>query len=185
MGKKTQINESFVLSKIHFIRGQKVILDEDLAVMYGVETKRLNEQVKRNPGRFPKDFMFQLSKKEFENLKSQFATSSSSWGGRRGRPFAFTDYGVLMLSGVLNSETAIQVNLKIIRVYAKLREMLLKNKDILIKLEQMEKKINSQEILAGKHDNEIQLIFRTLKQLISPPPMPRKRIGFKSAILSH
>ena len=183
MGKKTQVNESFVMSKIHLLRGQKVILDEDLAVMYGVETKRLNEQVKRNLGRFPKDFMFQLSKKEFENLKSQFATSS--WGGRRRRPYAFTDYGVLMLSGVLNSETAIQVNLKIIRVYAKLREMLLKNKDILLKLEQMEKQMNSQENLAGKHEKEIQVIFRTLKQLIAPPQIPRKRIGFKSAIANY
>ncbi len=180
MSKKTKVNEALVLSKIHLLRGQKVILDENLAIMYGVETKRLNEQVKRNPGRFPKDFMFQLTTKELEILKSQFATSS--WGGRRRRPYAFTDYGVLMLSGVLNSETAIQVNLKIIRVYAKLREMLLKNKDIVLKLEQLEKKINSQDHIAGKHENEIQIIFRTLKQLIDPPPIPRKRIGFKSAV---
>ena len=122
MSKKTKVNEALVLSKIHLLRGQKVILDEDLAIMYGVETKRLNEQVKRNPGRFPKDFMFQLTTKEFEILKSQFATSS--WGGRRQRPYAFTEYGALMLSSVLNSKKAIQVNLKIIRVYAKLREML-------------------------------------------------------------
>jgi len=163
---------------MHLIRGQKVILDMDLAEMYGVETKRLNEQVKRNPSRFPSDFMFQLSAAEFKNLKSQFATSS--WGGRRQRPYAFTDYGALMLSSVLNSKKAIQVNLKIIRVYAKLREMLLKNKDLLLKLERIETKIMSQENLSGKHEKEIQLIFRTLKQLIDPPPAPRKRIGFKS-----
>src|SRR5688572_4329442 len=96
-----------IISKIYFIRGQKVMLDEDLAILYQVETKRLNEQVKRNVERFPKDFMFQLNPKEFEDLKSQFATSS--WGGRRKLPFAFTEQGVSMLSGVLNSPVAVQV----------------------------------------------------------------------------
>ena len=168
------------MSKIHLVRGQKVILDQDLAVMYGVSTKRLNEQVKRNVARFPKDFMFQLSASEFENLKSQNATSS--WGGRRARPHVFTDYGVLMLSGVLNSLTAIKINLKIMRVYAKLREMLLTHKDMLLKLEHLEKKINSQGDLAGQHDKEIQIIFRTLKQLVDPPQTLRKRIGFKNSV---
>jgi len=146
------------------------MLDEDLAELYGVETKRLNEQVKRNIDRFPKDFMFLLTKSEFESLKSQNATSN--WGGRRKLPTAFTEYGVLMLSSVLNSQTAIQVNIRIIRVYTKLRETLLTHKDILLKLEHLEKKITG-------HDKDIELIFSALKQLIQQPNPPRKRIGFK------
>ena len=119
MSKKITINESLVISKIYLLRGQNVMIDEELTEMYGVETRRLNEQVKRNIERFPKDFMFQLTEKEYENLKSQNATSS--WGGRRKLPYAFTEHGVLMLSSVLNSPTAIQVNIKIMRVYTKLR----------------------------------------------------------------
>ncbi len=129
--------DEVIISKIHLIRGQKVMLDEDLAELYQVETKRLNEQVKRNIDRFPKDFMFQLSQKEFDNLKSQIATSS--WGGRRKPPFAFTEQGVSMLSGVLNSQIAIQVHIQIIRIFTKLRELLLTNKDILLKLEKLER----------------------------------------------
>jgi hypothetical protein len=170
MAKEVSIPDEAIISKIYLVRGQKVMLDEDLAQLYGVETRRLNEQVKRNIERFPKDFMFQLTTKEFENLKSQNATSS--WGGRRKLPTAFTEYGVSMLSGVLNSPIAIQVNIRIIRVYTKLREMLLTNKDILLKLEQLEQKVAS-------HDDNIQLIFSALKQLIQEPYPPRKRIGFK------
>ncbi len=118
--------DEVIISKIHLLRGQKVMLDEDLAELYQVETKRLNEQVKRNIDRFPKDFMFQLSQKEFDNLKSQIATSS--WGGRRKPPFAFTEQGVSMLSGVLNSQIAIQVHIQIIRIFTKMRELLLTNR---------------------------------------------------------
>ena len=146
------------------------MLDSDLAAMYEVETRRLNEQVKRNADRFPKDFMFRLTEAEYEDLKSQNATSS--WGGRRTLPMAFTEYGVLMLSSVLNSQTAIQVNIRIIRVYTRLRESLLTNKDILLKLEQIEQKI-------ATHDENIELIFSALKQLINEPEPPRRRIGFK------
>src|SRR5665811_240024 len=109
------IPEEVIMSKIYLIRGQKVMLDSDLAELYGVETRRLNEQVKRNIDRFPEDFMFQLMEPEFENLKSQIATSS--WGGRRKLPFAFTEHGVLMLSSVLNSNLAIKVNIQIMRIY--------------------------------------------------------------------
>ena len=165
------------MSKIYFLRGQKVMIDEDLAEMYGVETRRLNEQVKRNVDRFPDDFMFQLTEKEYENLKSQNATSS--WGGRRTLPYAFTEHGVLMLSSVLNSSTAIQVNITIMRVYTKLREMLLTHKDILLKLEQLEKKMLKQEEKGNKQEQELQTVFKALKQLLNPPQEPRKRIGFK------
>ncbi|MFT4155850.1 MAG: ORF6N domain-containing protein [Parafilimonas sp.] len=159
-----------VINKIYLIRGQKVMLDRDLAEMYGVETRRLNEQVKRNKDRFPKDFMFQLSSKEFENLISQFATSS--WGGIRKLPFAFTEQGVAMLSGVLNSAIAIQVNIQIIRIFTKMREMLLTNKDILLTLEKLEN-----DVTTNKQD--IATIFEALKQLLTPPAEKRIRIGFK------
>jgi hypothetical protein len=159
-----------VINKIYFIRGQKIMLGEDIALLYQAETKRLNEQVKRNADRFPEDFMFQLDRIEFENLKSQFATSR--WGGRRKPPFAFTEQGVSMLSGVLNSPVAIQVHIQIIRIFTKMREMLMTNKDILLKLEKMEK-----DVTGNKQD--IAMIFRALKQLLSESQKPRKRIGFK------
>jgi len=147
------------------------MLDEDLADLYQVETKRLNEQVKRSQERFPEDFMFQLRIEEYENLKSQFATSS--WGGRRKLPFAFTEQGVAMLSSVLNSSIAISVNIQIIRVFTKMREIMLTNKDVLLKLEQLEK-----EVSKNKHD--ITLIFQALRQLLSKPAEKRRMIGFKS-----
>lgn len=147
------------------------MLDKDLAELYGVETKRLNEQVKRNIDRFPEDFMFQLSAEEFANLKSQFATSS--WGGTRKLPMAFTELGVSMLSGVLSSPIAIQVHIQIIRIFNKMREMLLTNKDILLKLEKLETEVKD-------HKQDIALIFEALKKLLTPtPPLPRKRFGFK------
>jgi len=146
------------------------MLDKDLAELYNVATRDLNKAVKRNLKRFPDDFMFRLTKKEFENLKSQIATSS--WGGRRNLPLAFTEQGVSMLSGVLNSETAIGVHIQIIRVFGRMRELLLTHKDILLQLEKIEKK------LAG-HDEDITLIFGYLKQLLNPPQPPRRKIGFK------
>jgi ORF6N domain len=166
------ITEEKILNKIYYIRGYKVMLDQDLAELYQVPTKRLNEQVKRNIGRFPDDFMFQLTEEEFENLKSQIATSS--WGGRRVAPYAFTEHGVLMLSSVLNSERAINVNIQIMRIYTKMRELLLTNQEILLKLEQLERKVTG-------HDEDIQLIFKYLKQLLNPPQEPRPRIGFRRA----
>jgi hypothetical protein len=164
------ITEEKILNKIYYIRGHKVMLDQDLAGLYDVPTKRLNEQVKRNIDRFPADFMFQLTEEEFENLRSQFATSS--WGGRRVSPYAFTEHGVLMLSSVLNSQRAINVNIQIMRIYTKMREMLLTNQEILLKLEQLERKVDG-------HDEDIQVIFAYLKQLLDPPQEPRPRIGFR------
>jgi hypothetical protein len=165
------IPDEIITSKIFFIRNQKVMIDSDLAELYQVETKRLNEQVKRNKDRFPEDFMFELSKEEWENLKSQNATSS--WGGRRTLPFVFTEHGVLMLSSVLNSERAIQMNIQIMRIYTKLRELLLTNKDILLKLEKLER-------TAMSHDEELKLIFKYLRELLNPAEEPRKEIGFKA-----
>lgn len=160
------------MNRIYLIRNHKVMLDDDLAELYQVETRRLNEQVKRNIDRFPKDFMFQLTKAEWENLKSQNAISS--WGGRRKIPSAFTEHGVLMLSSVLNSDRAIQVNIQIMRIYAKLRGMLMTNKDILLKLEKLERQVSN-------HDENFKIVFKYLKELLSPPVEPMRKIGFKQA----
>lgn len=170
MSKVLFIPDEVVISKIYLIRAKKVMLDEDLAELYQVETRRLNEQVKRNIERFPEDFMFQLKETEWENLKSQNATSS--WGGRRKTPFAFTEHGVLMLSSVLNSDRAIQVNIQIMRIYSKIREMLLTNKDILLKLDKLEGRVI-------KHDQDIKLVFGYLKELLRPKAEPIRKIGFK------
>jgi hypothetical protein len=164
------LTDDQILNKIYYFRGQKVMLDQDLADLYDVPTKRLNEQVKRNINRFPSDFMFQLTSEEVEILKSQFATSS--WGGRRVPPYAFTEHGVLILSSVLNSQRAISVNIQIMRIYTKMRELLMANQEILLKLEQLERKVDA-------HDHDIQLIFQCLKQLLNPPEEPRPRVGFR------
>jgi hypothetical protein len=170
------IPDETVISKIYLIRGEKVMLDNDLAELYGVETRRLNEQVKRNIERFPEDFMFQLTGTEFENLKSQNATSS--WGGRRKLPYAFTEHGVLMLSSVLNSDLAIKVNIQIVRVYSKIRNMLATHKDLLLKFDNFEKKL-------ADHDDKIMLLLEYIKQFeqVKREQLQQKnrpRIGFKA-----
>ena len=158
-----------ITNKIYLIRDQKVMIDGDLSELYGIETKRLNEQVKRNIERFPDDFMFQLTKEEFENLKSQFATSS--WGGRRKMPYAFTEHGVLMLSSVLSSKRAIAVNINIMRVYTKIKEMLSTHKDLLLKMEELEKKVSGQ-------DDKIEIVFDYLRQFVQNEDTPRVKIGY-------
>ena len=166
------ILEESIVNKIYYIRGQKVMIDRDLAALYSVETKQLKRQVNRNIERFPEDFMFELSRQEFEDWRSQFGTSNpTDKMGLRYAPYVFTEQGVAMLSSVLNSKTAIEVNIKIIRIFTKMREILLTNKDILLKMEQMENKL-------GKHDEDIQLIFKYLKQLLNPENPPRRKIGF-------
>jgi hypothetical protein len=167
------VAEQKILNRIYVVRGEKVMLDEDLAEMYKVETKRLNEQVKRNSRRFPKDFMFTLTTKEYENLKSQNATSS--WGGRRKLPNAFTEQGVAMLSSILNSDVAIEVNIRIIRVFTRLREYALTHKEILLQLAKLEKEVKG-------NSKDIENIFMVLKELVekqSKPATPRQKIGFK------
>ena len=166
------IPDEIISNKIYVIREQKVMLDRDLAELYQVETKRLNEQVKRNKNRFPKDFMFQLSPDEWKNLKSQFATSS--WGGRRIAPYVFTEQGVAMLSSVLNSERAIAVNIKIIRVFTKMRELLTDNLSVKLEIEEIKKKLSN-------HNKNIELVFNYLDELIEKKDKqkPRTKIGYK------
>jgi hypothetical protein len=144
-----------------------------------VETKQLKRQVRRNIERFPHDFMFELNKEELENLRSQIGFSSWGWGGSRYLPMAFTEQGVAMLSSVLSSRMAIEVNIQIIRVFTKMRELLSGNKDILLKMEQLEKNLIKQDGKVKKNEEDIQIIFKALKQLIHPPQEPRERIGFK------
>ncbi|KKT29138.1 MAG: KilA-N, DNA-binding domain protein [Candidatus Azambacteria bacterium GW2011_GWC2_45_7b] len=142
------------------------MIDQDLAELYVVETKALNLAVKRNLARFPSDFMFQLSEKEFKNLRSQIETSR--WGGRRYVPYAFTEQGVAMLSSILNSDRAIQVNIQVIRTFTKLRELLATNKELRVKIENMEK----------KYDAELRQVFDVLKQLLIQESKPKGQIGF-------
>ena len=159
-----------IATKIYEIRGKKVMLDADLAKLYGVATKVLIQAVKRNISRFPGDFMYQLTKKEVINLRSQFVTSKR--GGRRYLPYVFTQEGVAMLSSVLNSERAIQVNILIMRAFTRLREILLTHKDLALKLEALEKKYS-------EHGEKIRDIFEAIRQLLNPPPEePKRRIGF-------
>ncbi len=146
------------------------MIDADLAVLYSVTTKRLNEQVKRNLKRFPSDFMFQLNEEEFENLKSHFATSR--WGGRRYLPYVFTEHGAIMLANVLNSPGAVQASIQVVRAFVKLRELLSTNKELAIKLKQLEGKIE-------KHDEEIRLIFKAIRKLMATPERKQRKIGFK------
>jgi hypothetical protein len=151
------------------IRGEKVMLDSDLAGLYGVTTGNLNKAVKRNAERFPIDFMFQLDAEEVANLKFQFGISS--WGGRRRRPYAFTEQGVAMLSSVLNSERAVKVNIAIMRAFVKLRETLDTNRELARKFAELERRV-------GKHDEEITAVLEAIRQLMAPPEKPRREIGF-------
>ena len=150
------------------VRGEKVMLDRDLAEIYGVETKRLNEQVRRNLNRFPVDFMFQLTPEEAESLRSQIATSNEGRGGRRYLPFAFTEHGALMLANVLHSERAAQTSVMVVRAFVKLRQMLSSNADLARKLATMEK----------KYDEQFKVVFDAIRQLMTPPARPKREIGF-------
>ena len=156
--------------EIYLIRGERVMLSTDLAALYEVEPRVLVQAVKRNIERFPEDFMFQLSNAEFDNLKSQIVTSS--WGGlRRATPYAFTEQGVAMLSGVLKSPRAVLVNVEIMRTFVRLRKMLSSNKDLALKLAEHERKIE-------RHDGEIKIVFDAIRQLMTPQEPKKKKIGF-------
>ena len=154
------ITDETVISKIYLVRGKRVMLDRDLAELYGVETKVLNQAVKRNEKRFPSDFMFQMNDLELENWKSQFVTSNKVIMGLRKLPNVFTEMGVAMLSSVLSSDTAIEVNIQIVRIFSRLREMLLTHKDILLKLEQIEQKIQKQEQKGNNMMKKLRLYFK-------------------------
>ena len=193
------ISEELIANKIYVVRNQKVMLDRDLAELYEVETKRLKEAVRRNIDRIPEDYMFEMidtelenwryqfgsSNSEDENLRSQIASSSSvnkkfdqskdtNWGGLRYKPFCFTEQGVAMLSSVLNSERAIKVNIQIIRLFTKMREIILNNKEILLKLEKLEYK-------SIKNEDNIERIFDIVEQLLNEPTPIRNPIGFKQS----
>jgi hypothetical protein len=155
------------------------MIDRDLAELYGVETKRLKEAVRRNINRVPQDFMFELNINEMERWRTQIASSKELKKGLRHHPFCFTEQGVTMLSCILNTERAVGVNIRIIRVFTKMREMLLTQKEILLKLEQVEKNLIKDSVRTKKNEDDIQLIFLALKKLINTPENPRPRIGFK------
>ena len=165
-----------IAGRIVTLRGQRVILDADLAALYGVPTKRLNEQVRRNLARFPEDFMFQLDDAEFEHLRSQFATSSSTHGGRRYTPLVFTEHGAIMAATVLNSPRAVEVSIFVVRAFVQLRELLTGHKELAKRLDEFE--VRMERKLKG-HDQAIAGILDAIRQLMMPPPEPKKRpIGF-------
>ncbi len=162
------ISQEIIQNKIFLLRGQKIMLDKDLAVLYGVKPIRLREQVKRNIKRFPSDFMFQLTEREVEAMVSHFAIPSRQHLGGH-LPYAFTEHGILMLSSVLNSERAVEVNIQIMRTFTKLRQLMLKHSDLRQKIKEMEK----------KYDHQFQIVFKTIKELLEPPPQkPKRSIGF-------
>jgi len=172
--KKSLIKPSadHVENAIRTIRGEKIILDADLAELYGVETKVLVQAVKRNLGRFPTDFMFQLTQEEFGFLRSQFVTSKGR-GGRRYSPYAFTEHGVIMAASVLNSERAVEASVQIVRTFVKLRQIVLANADLVRKLNELEE----------KYDGQFNLVFEAIRQLMMPPLTKPKQIGFRSKAL--
>ncbi len=169
-----------ITQRIVVLREQKVLIDSDLAALYGVETRRLNEQVRRNRGRFPEDFIFELSAEEFANLKSQFATSS--WGGRRKLPLAFTEHGAIMAATVLNTPRAVEVSVYVVRAFVKLRELVGSHRELARRLDDLEQKA---EALAMSHDNfsrntrnQLKQVFDALRELMTPPEPPKRPIGF-------
>jgi hypothetical protein len=166
--------EEKIVNKIYLIRNKKVMIDRDLAELYGVETRVLKQQVRRNSTRFPEDFMFELSKDEFEILRSQIVTSS--WGGARYLPMAFTEQGIAMLSSVLNSDQAIQVNIQIMRIFTKVREMLADTMSLRLEIEEIKKKLSN-------HDKNIELVFSYLDELISQKEnrTERRKIGYRQS----
>jgi ORF6N domain len=162
--------------RILVVRGRQVMLDQDLADLYGVETRVLVQQVRRNETRFPADFMFQLSTEEFGHLKSQFVMSSGGHGGRRKRPLVFTEQGIAMLSGVLRSDRAIAVNIEIMRAFVELRRAAGSFQELQQRLDQMELDIGAR---LSEHDEQLRQIFEALRQLIAPPASPKRPVGFR------
>ena len=167
ISKHVVISARSIANRILLIRGARVILDHDLAELYNVETKALKRAVRRNVARFPADFMFELTKEEYDNLRSQIDTSS--WGGRRYLPYAFTEQGVAMLSSVLRSQRAVLVNIEIMRTFVQLREILMTHKDLAKRLDELEK----------NYDVKFRAVFDAIRQLMNPSQKPKRRIGFE------
>lgn len=172
MTKMKTLPDEVIASKIYVIRAQKVMIDRDLAALYGVETRALKQAVRRNTERFPDDFMFEMTPKEMKRWAKEHITSQSDLMGLRHPPFCFTEQGVTMLSCVLNSKKAIDINIRIIRIFTRMREMMLTHKDILLKLEKLEKHVI-------RHDEDVTVIFDSLKELLEPETGPMRKIGFK------
>jgi phage regulator Rha-like protein len=171
-------NPTIIQSKIYEIRGFKVMLDSDLAALYEVETKRLKEAVRRNRNRFPPDFMFQINKKEWSDLRTQFA--SSSWGGTRYLPFVFTEHGVTMLASVLNSDRAVRMSIAIVRAFVALRQIALQNNDLASRLEELRRELHER---IGEHDTQLAAIYEAIENLLEDKVIrksweDRDRIGF-------
>src|ERR1041385_7364056 len=177
MNKTAIILAKRVGSKILILRNQKVILDTDLAELYGVPVKRLNEQLKRNPQRFPRDFLFTLTREEYKDLRSQNATSSFAHGGRRYLPHAFTEHGAIMAATVLNSKRAVEMSIFVVRAFVRMREALAMNKQIVTKLSEIEHRLES-------HDVEIQELVEAIRELMAPLPENNRRIGFQAPAAS-
>ena len=167
--KKALVPADVIVRKILFLRGEKVLLDRDLAELYGVETRALKQAVRRNRKRFPEDFMFELTKQEFEDWRSQFVISKSDKVGLRYRPMAFTEQGVAMLSSVLNSDRAIEVNIAIMRAFVQLRKMIASNEELARKLDELEE----------KYDEQFRIVFDAIRALIEHDEKPPKKIGFE------
>lgn len=163
------LEREFIEQKIYLVQGQRVLFDSDLAQLYGVTTSNLNKAVKRNSDRFPRDFMFQLTQGEFDSLIFHFGISNPGRGGRRFPPYAFTEQGVAMLSSVLKSKRAVHVNIEIMRTFVRLREILGTHKDLARKLEELER----------KYDGQFRVVFEAIRQLMTPPDPPKRRIGFR------
>lgn len=169
-----------ITQRILLLRDQKVLLDSDLAELYGVETRRLNEQVKRNRERFPQDFIFELDAEEFKHLKSQFATSS--WGGRRKLPLAFTEHGAIMAATILSSPRAVEVSVYVVRAFVQLRELAATHQDLAKRLDDLEEKTEAQalqqNIFANNTRTQLKQVFEAIRQLMTPPDPPKRPIGF-------
>ncbi|MCX6243930.1 MAG: ORF6N domain-containing protein [Bacteroidetes bacterium] len=163
-----------IISQIYFIRGRKVMLDSDLARIYGVKTKVLNQAVKRNADRFPVDFMFQLTQGELSNLMSQIVTSS--WGGRRKLPFVFTEHGALMLASILNSPSAVAAGIYVVRAFVKLREILSMHHELSERITDLERRTFEK---LDEHSDQLLMVFQALRELVSPKQEPREPVGFK------
>jgi hypothetical protein len=174
LGKAEDITRAILV-----LRGRRVLLDADLAVLYGVTTRRLNEQVRRNRKRFPDDFLFELTTEEFANLKSRFATSS--WGGRRKRPLAFTEHGAIQAATILNSPRAVEMSVYVVRAFVKLRELLSTNRELARRFEQLESRLDRK---LTEHDEAIAAILSAIRELMKPRDPPRRGIGF-TAKLAH
>ncbi|MGQ0826990.1 MAG: ORF6N domain-containing protein [Bacteroidota bacterium] len=173
--KAIAVPDEIIMNQIYYIRGQKVMIDKDLAILYGVETRVLNQAVRRNSDRFPEDFMFEMTKNEYDSIRSQIVTLEKGKGKHtKYKPYAFTEQGVAMLSSVLNSERAIKVNIQIIRIFTRIRQMLMDNTELRLEIEKIKKKLDN-------HDKNMEIVFQYLDELLEKKedPSPRKTIGYK------